>query len=86
MSVNLPEKILATIETMAQKLSIYLLGMWNHIFKFIFKTLQYPFVASLGWYAYFNLFLKKTWFCKVNFFHQETWRNGDKISIPEFPK
>ena len=56
MSVNLPEKILAAIETMAQKLSIYLLGMWNHIFKFIFKTLQYPFVASLGWYVYFNLF------------------------------
>ena len=27
--------------------SIYLLGMSNHISKFIFKTSKYPFVASL---------------------------------------
>ena len=38
---------------MTQKSSIYLLGMSNHIFNFIFKTLQYPFVTSL------KVFLKK---------------------------
>ena len=38
MSVNLSKKIRTATETMTQKLSIHLLGMSNHIFKFIFKT------------------------------------------------
>ena len=41
------KKILTATETMTQKFPTYLLGMSNHIFKFIFKTAQYPFVASL---------------------------------------
>ena len=46
-SANLSEDIPTATETMTQKLYIYLLGMSNHIFKFIFKTSQDPFVASL---------------------------------------
>ena len=46
-------------ETIMQKSSIYLLGMSNPIFNFIFKTWQYPFVASLCWYVYFKVFFKK---------------------------
>ena len=53
MSVNLSENTRTTIETMTRKLSICLLGMSNHIFKFTFKTSQYPFVASLCLYVYF---------------------------------
>ena len=45
--VNLSENIPTATERMIQKFSIYLLVMSNHIFKFIFKTSQYPFVASL---------------------------------------
>ena len=41
-SVNLYENI-----PQAQKLSVYLLGISNYISKFIFKTSQCPFVASL---------------------------------------
>ena len=59
MSVNLCENIPTPTETMTQKFYIYLLEMSNHIFKFIFKTLQYPFVASLCWYVYFEVFFKK---------------------------
>ena len=58
-SLNLSKKILTATETMTQKFPTYLLGMSNHIFKFIFKTAQYPFVASLCWYVYFNFFKKK---------------------------
>ena len=61
-SVNLSENIPTATETVAQKFSIYLLGMSNHISKFIFKTSKYPFVASLFWYVYF---FKKSWFSKV---------------------
>ena len=68
-SVNLSENIPTATETMKQKFSVYLLGMLNHIFKFLFKTSQYPFVASTCWYVYFKVFLKKTWFCKVDFLH-----------------
>ena len=45
--VNLSENIPTATERMIQKCYIYLLVMSNHIFKFIFKTSQYPFVASL---------------------------------------
>ena len=61
-SVNLYENIPTTTETMTQKFFIYLVGMSNHIFKFIFKTPQYPFAASLCWYVYISAshsFLKK---------------------------
>ena len=48
MSVNISEDIITATKTMTQKLFyIYLLGMSNHIFKFIFKTSQILFVASL---------------------------------------
>ena len=46
-SVNCFENIPTATETITQKFSIYLLGMSNHIFKFIFKTSQYPFDAYL---------------------------------------
>ena len=59
-SVNLSENIPAATETKTKKFSMYLLGMSNHIFKFIFQTSQYPFVASLCCYVYFKfLFFKK---------------------------
>ena len=64
---------------MMQNSSIYLVGMSNHIFNLIFKILQYPVVASLCWYVYFKVFLKRTWFCKVNFWLWEISRNGDRI-------
>ena len=47
MCCDLSENIPTATETMTQKFSIYLQGMLNHIFKFIFKTSQCPFVASL---------------------------------------
>ena len=47
MSVNISEDITTATKTMTQKFYIYLLGMSNHIFKFIFKTSQILFVASL---------------------------------------
>ena len=59
-SVNLSENMPTATEIMTQKFYIYLLGMSNHIFKFIFKTSQYPFVAFLCWYAYESFFLKKS--------------------------
>ena len=64
---------------MMQNSSIYLVGMSNHIFNLIFKILQYPVVSSLCWYVYFKVFLKRTWFCKVNFWLWEISRNGDRI-------
>ena len=47
MCCDLCENIPTATERMTQKFSIYLVVMSNHIFKFIFKTSQYPFVASL---------------------------------------
>ena len=59
-SVNLSANIPTATEKVTQKFSIYLLEMSNHIFKLIFKTLQYPFVASLCWYVHFKVsFLKR---------------------------
>ena len=60
-SVNLSDNIPTATEKMTQKFSRYLLVMSNHIFRFIFKTSKYPFVASLCWYVYFKvvfIFLK----------------------------
>ena len=82
MSANLSENIPTgtATETMMQKSSIYLLGMSNHIFNFIYKTSQYPFVASLCWYVYFKVFFKKkTWFCKVIFAFKKFQEMGTKI-------
>ena len=79
MSVNLSENKTTATETMMQKSSIYLLGISNHIFNFIFKILQYPVVASLCWYVYFKVILKTTWFCNVNSCLWEISRNGDRI-------
>ena len=59
MSVNLSENIPTAADIMTKKLSIYLPGMSNHIFRIIFKTSQYPFVESLSWYVYFKVFFKK---------------------------
>ena len=47
MPINLSENKTTATEAMMQKSSIYLLGMSNHIFNFIFKISQYPVVASL---------------------------------------
>ena len=44
---------------MTQTFSIYLMGMLNHIFKFIFKTSQYPSVESLCLHVYFKCFFFK---------------------------
>ena len=55
-SVNCFENIPTATETITQKFSIYLLGMSNHTSKFIFKALQYSFVASLFSYTYFKVF------------------------------
>ena len=41
-SVNLCQDIPTATETTTQKSSIYLLGMSNHIFKFIFKNFTKP--------------------------------------------
>ena len=65
-SVNRFENIPTVTETMIQKFSIYLLGMSNHV-KLVFKTSQYPFVASLCWYVYIKKNNKITWFCKIKF-------------------
>ena len=44
------------------------MGMSNHIFKFIFKTSQYPSVASLCLHVYFKcFFLKKHDFARLIF-------------------
>ena len=61
MSVNLSESIPTATEIMTQKFSIYLLGMLNHIFKFIFKTSQYPLVISCIslLICMFSIFFKK---------------------------
>ena len=58
-SVNLPENISTTTETMMPKSFSYLLGTSNHLFSFIFKTSEYPVVASLCWYVYFKVFFFK---------------------------
>ena len=47
MCYDLSENTPTATERMTQKVSLYLLGMSNRIFKFIFKTSQYPFVVSL---------------------------------------
>ena len=47
MCCDLSENIPTATEKITQKFYIYLLGMSNHIFRFIFKTSQYPFVSSL---------------------------------------
>ena len=44
---DLSENIPTATERMTQKFYTYLLGMSNHVFKFIFKTSQYPFAAFL---------------------------------------
>ena len=46
---------------------IYLLGMSNDIVKFIFKVSQYPFIASLCSYVYFNFFKTKHDFARLIF-------------------
>ena len=59
MPINLSENKTTATEAMMQKSSIYLLGMSNHIFNFIFKTSQYPVVASLCWMYILKYFFKK---------------------------
>ena len=54
-SVNLSENKTTATESMMQKSFIYLLGMSNHKFNFIFKISQYPVVASLCRYLYFKV-------------------------------
>ena len=89
-SVYLSENITTATGIMTQKSSIYLLKMSSHIFKFIFETLQGPWMKVLINERFFSNELTccsnitvSLDMCILMF--QKT-KFGDKISIAEFPK
>ena len=61
------------------------MGMSNHIFKFIFKTSQYPSVASLCLHVYFKcFFLKKHDFARLIFSIKKFQEIGTKSLFLSF--
>ena len=71
---------------MKQKSAIHLLVMSNHIFKFILKTSQYPFVAFLCLYVYFIVFFfkKKHNFARLIVSFKEFQELGTKSQLLSF--
>ena len=84
MCCDLSENIPTATERMTKKFSIYLLGMSNHMIKFIFKSSQYSFVASLCWYVCFKVFFKKYDFASLIFTVLEFQEMGTKPLLLSF--